>query len=218
MKRTRKFVGMKRIPRKPPAEGLVGFDLTKLALTDLDAVSVDFEEKTVEVTYTIPTGRHEDYATFTDSFDLSHDGDAPGYVIGALRGLTAALVRASGERAKYDTEVPCVTCKSSCCGIGFDEVAVTGQDYARMQEAGLSVETTVELFSQEDPTGHVGSLKLVPWFGDPERHACVFLKPDGCSIYETRPLICREFSPWTCDLYEKDEDKASGKHRLRVVR
>lgn len=219
MKRTKRFVQkgrVLRVPRTAPAEGLRGFDLTTVKATDIDGVEYDVEEKVISITYTLPTGRGEDFCEFVDTFSLGHDGDAPGYLVGAMRTLNTALLRATMERAKYDGEMPCVTCKGMCC-VAFDEIEVNEHDYERLREAGINLEDTVALYEQTSPTGHVGTLIKIPWYKDDTKTACVNLTPDGCCIYEVRPLICREYSPWTCDIHEPDEDKTSGKHKLRVV-
>lgn len=225
MKKSKRFVQKGRtlrVPRAAPSEGLRGFDLTTVRPTDIDGVEYNVEEKTLTITYTLPTGRGEDFCEFVDTFSLGHGGDAPGYVIGAMRTLNAALLRATMERAKYDGELPCATCKGMCC-VSYDEIEVNEQDYERMREAGLNLEEAVALYEQTSPTGHVGTMIKVPWYkvmgedGNATKTSCTFLKPDGCSIYEVRPLICREFSAWTCDIHEADVDKTRGKYKLRVV-
>jgi Fe-S-cluster containining protein len=61
-----------------------------------------------------------------------------------------------------------------------------------------------------DP-GHVGVLQQTA------EGACVFLGPDGCSVYERRPDVCRTFGAVTCDRYAPDARKQLGLVRLRVL-
>jgi Fe-S-cluster containining protein len=53
--------------------------------------------------------------------------------------------------------------------------------------------------------------------GKKEDGACVFLRDDGCSIYEHRPDVCREYDAFTCDTFEEDHKKVEGKVKLRVL-
>jgi Fe-S-cluster containining protein len=46
--------------------------------------------------------------------------------------------------------------------------------------------------------------------------ACIFLGPDGCSVYERRPGVCRDFIAETCGMYVQDPAKVLGLITLRV--
>jgi Fe-S-cluster containining protein len=59
--------------------------------------------------------------------------------------------------------------------------------------------------------GHVGILQQTA------DGACAFLGPDGCSVYDRRPEVCRTFGATTCDRYAPDARKQLGLVRLRVL-
>jgi len=206
--------------------GVKGFDLREAQLTDLDEITLDAESNELSVTLSVPVGNGENFASYEETFALGED-DAPDYLKGAARQFAGAIVRAVRERVLTSGEPPCVTCTSPCCARAFDHVEVTAQDVVRMEAAGIDVDDTIESYPQESWTGHVGMFKRVPWFGnvipadeddEASEMCCPHLTPQGCGIYEHRPLVCREFSAWTCELYEEDPDKVDGKTRLRVVK
>jgi Fe-S-cluster containining protein len=223
---------IKRKPMQPgydatmATNGVKGFDLRDAQLTDLDEIRLDAESNELEVTFSLPVGNGENFSTYEETFALGED-DTPDYLKGAARMFAGAIVRAVRERVLTSGEMPCVTCTAPCCARAFEHVEVTAQDVLRMETAGIDIDATIEHYAQESWTGHVGAFKRVPWFGnvippdeddEASEMCCPHLTPQGCGIYEHRPLVCREFSPWTCELYEEDPDKADGKVRLRVVK
>jgi Fe-S-cluster containining protein len=228
---------MKRKPPPRPASdlrttsGAKGFDLREAQLTDLDSIHLDAEANEIEVTLSVPVGDGEDFSTYEQTFDLEDDSTTPDTVRGAARVLAGALVRAIRERTMMQGELPCTTCSAPCCARAFDRVELTQQDVERMEAGGVDVsEDVIDHYAQESWTGHVGAFRRVDWFGDDsdededgdedgegKEQCCPHLTPEGCGIYEHRPLVCREFSAWTCELYEEDPDKVDGKVRLRVV-
>ncbi len=47
--------------------------------------------------------------------------------------------------------------------------------------------------------------------------SCVFLRDDGCAVYEVRPQACRDQSSSSCGAWSPDAEKIAGRVRLRVV-
>lgn len=95
----------------------------------------------------------------------------------------------------------CATCASTCCR-GW-VVVVSAADVARLGGDGCVVPRP------DLEPGHVGALKQTA------AGACVFLGPDGCSVYDRRPEVCRTFGAVTCDRYQPDARKQLGLVRLR---
>lgn len=225
---------MKRRPLQTAAgdalatAGSKGFDLRSAQLTDLDEITLDAEGNELSVTLSVPVDNGESFASYEETFSLGDD-DAPDYLKGAARQFAGAIVRAVRERVMLQGDVPCATCTAPCCARAFDHVEVTAQDVERMEAAGIDIDKTIEHYEQESWTGHVGTLNRVPWFGnaipaDEDDEAselcCPHLTKAGCGIYEHRPLVCREYSAWTCELYEADDEKLEAmdaKRKLTVV-
>jgi len=85
-------------------------------------------------------------------------------------------------------------------------VVVTAEDVARLGPRALVV-------SRPDlAPWHVGVLEQTP-SGD-----CAYLRPDGCSVYDRRPDVCRSFGAVECDRYAPDPEKLAGRVRLRLLR
>ena len=189
------------------------FDTTKIVVTDIDVVTLDPGENTVSIAMELPVGDRHGYASYEELIDL--DESPPGYLEDAARRLMDAVVRAVREGEARRNPLPCSKCTGACCGIALQQIRLSHEDVERMQAAGLATEATVIIYDTATFSGHVGEFKLVE---DEEGGAtrCPHLEPWGCSIYEHRPLICREYSPWDCDLLDEDPDKASGLVQLGV--
>ncbi len=196
-----------------------GFDLTKALLSDLDEITLDVTEEMVGISLNLPIGNNEAFAEYQEVLDLD---ETPDYLRSAAKAFANAAIRAVRERQMVRREVPCATCIGACCR--RSDIQVTGSDVARMEEAGIDVSAATLLFyDTESLGGHVAEFVLVPAseaFGadaPDDEMVCPHLRPDGCSIYEHRPTICREYSAWTCEVYEEDPKKREGVVSLRVV-
>ena len=92
------------------------------------------------------------------------------------------------------------------------------EDIDRIQ-AGLGTTDSVTLYAHVRWDGTVGELKKADIEFNGETHqACVHLRHNGCSIYEHRPRVCREYVAWTCEIHVEDQEKVDGKVHLRVAR
>jgi Fe-S-cluster containining protein len=179
------------------------FDPTKVLITDIESVKLSAEDNTLTVTMRVPVGHNEALGKYEEVLDF--DDDLPGYVEDAARQLFAASLRAVRERALTDRDNPCETCGGSCCGIRVPSIMLTQEDVDILTAAGHYSEETVEMFDVAAFSGHVGEFKLA--LSDLGVTSCPYLRPWGCAIYEHRPRACREFSPWTCDIMDLDEQK-----------
>jgi Fe-S-cluster containining protein len=186
-------------------------------VTDLVSLKLDSQENHLAIELNLPVQGGVGYAAYEEIIDFDEQ-DVPGYLIDACRRLYEASVRAVRERVYTDREVPCATCTGNCCGRQFSSVRLTAEDVERIRGV-VDIEAQVIMYDEVSFSGYAGEFNLVPWFGDEEQNACPNLTPEGCGIYEHRPLICREYSPWDCDIYEADPDKVEGKvkHKLKVV-
>lgn len=93
---------------------------------------------------------------------------------------------------------PCATCTGSCCRQPW-AIPVTAEEAQRLG--------AVE-YTDADGWRYVGHLQK-------RGGACVFLGPDGCSVYERRPEACRQLDAATCGMYEPDPRKQLGLVQLR---
>jgi len=187
-------------------------------MTDIESITLDAEDDIVTISLVLPVGNGENVAEYEESFEVE------GY--SQLSNAATALARVLIDmlRARPDDlasrEPPCATCTGNCCGRHFGAVRLTAHDVHRMRDAGIDVSSeTVKFYKTEIFSGHVGEFRLVEYDGPDatdDEECCPHLTRDGCSIYEHRPLVCREYSAWTCDIYAEDEEKIA-KKRLPVV-
>lgn len=192
---------------------VTGYDVTKAKATDIAGLDLSSEDNSLTIRLQLPIGNDEAHAEYEELLNMD---EAPGYLQDAARQLSQAALRAVRERAFTDRPMPCATCTGACCGRHFSAVCVTGEDIERMQAGGVDIKANVKVYETERWTGYAGEMRLVPW-GDEDEEACPFLEDTGCGIYEHRPRICREYSAWTCEIYEEDPAKVDGKVRLRVL-
>lgn len=198
--------------------------------SDIGTISLDSESNELTVTFDLMVGERGEVAEYTEVVDMD---EAPEHLRLAASAFTDALMRTLRETAESTDDVKCLTCTGSCC-FAFDEIRVTRADVERLAAAGLSVDSHVDLYPEcreggEDWSGFVGRMKEKPVSAQISKSAaelgqtgCVNLTQQGCSIYEHRPTVCREFSPYTCgETYEEDPRKVSqrknGKMTLRVM-
>ena len=93
----------------------------------------------------------------------------------------------------------CSSCWSTCCRAPF-RACLTAEDLERLGAAGaLAVPTTA--------AGYVAELPK-----DPDG-ACVFLRPDGCAVQETKPAGCAAFPAADCRYWAPNP---AGARTLRV--
>jgi len=194
------------------------YDLTQVELTDIVSVKLDSSENHVAVELNLPVMGGEGYAAYEEVLDFDEQ-DIPGYLRDAARRMYEAVMRAVRERVFTDRDVPCATCTGNCCGRAFSAVRLTHDDIKRLEAGGIDIEEQVMFYDEMQFAGYAGEFRLIEYYGDDDQLMCPNLTPEGCGIYEHRPLICREYSAWDCDIYEADPEKVDGKvkHKLKVV-
>lgn len=191
----------------------------ELTLTDIESITLENAEDSLTIKVLLPL----DDGSFSEYEEtIPFDDFAPNGLHEIAKRFSVASLAALKARASKDRPVPCTTCMGACC-YKYDEVRLSDRDIANLQEAlgeqeafkGIKLYKTGERW-----TGYVGALKKAPReiAGQRIESACYYLRSDGCSIYEHRPAVCREYSAWTCgDTYEADPKKVAGKVRLRVI-
>lgn len=182
------------------------FDLSGIELTDISNVELDTADNSIEVTVQLPVGDNEGYANFEETIDLD-DVELP-YLEDAALKFMQAVRKAVAERAIKQAPFPCASCTGACCGKQLTDLGLTRQDVERLEAAGLSEH--YEIYDREEFSGRVGIILLL----EDEKTGgtvCPFLRDWGCSIYEIRPLICREFSAWQCEIHDPDPEKIEGR-------
>jgi Fe-S-cluster containining protein len=206
-------------------EAINMIDLKKLTPQMVSSVTLDSDEDTCTVRFSIPT----DTGSLEYEEVLFWAKETPSREI---KKTAAAFVEMLVEEVQLQRaktkRVLCETCSGKCCGRHFGTVRVTADDAERFTMGGLDVKKCVvpwdgapirrPMLSIDNTIGYVA---MVPWRGyskDPDEQACMFLTNAGCSIYKYRPDACRNFSAFTCDIYEEDPDKTSGRVRLPVVK
>lgn len=193
--------------------------LKKLKVTDITSIEIDTTDDAITIHASISDGDGEEFL-FEETLTDSHDNQAamPSYLRKAARLFVEAAATAVRERAARKGPVPCSTCRGACCYV-YDAVHITPADLSVLRKHGVPSKG-YELFKEISISGHTGVLTKKPRTIGGERieTACFFLRKDGCSIYESRPTVCREYSAWTCgDTYDADPDKQKGRVRLRVI-
>jgi len=205
--------------------------LHTIRLDDIEEISITNPEMELSTTLSVSIGDHGESASYTD---VTEHKELPDYVQRAAADLASAVHRMIREKTHNPEALPCLTCTSSCC-YTEGEVRVNAFDLERLAKLGRPLEEIVN-FRREylewegtDWAGFVGSMKerVVPADVDREAHdsdetGCMMVGPKGCSIYEHRPTICRDYSPWTCgDTYNADPVKVAarlkGKFTLKVL-
>lgn len=101
--------------------------------------------------------------------------------------LTTEKVAPLPNRSYYN----CSSCPAYCCSI-YERVQVTPRDIKRLaRHFGVDYETAEKRFTTTWQGESILRRKADPIFGK----ACKFLNPETrqCTIYDARPLTCREF-------------------------
>lgn len=193
--------------------------LSALALSDIESITLENAQDSLTIKVLLPL----DDGTFSEYEEtIPFDDHAPVGLHEIAKRFATATLAAVQARVSKSRPMPCETCMGACC-YKYDEVRLSNADIDALHEA-LGAEEAFKGYTLyatgERWTGYVGALKKAPRkIGDQQiDSACYYLRSNGCSIYEHRPTVCREYSPWTCgDTYEADPKKVSGKVRLRVV-
>ena len=123
----------------------------------------------------------------------------------------------NGHKAlKYD----CDNCVAYCCSI-YDRVQVTPRDIRRLAaHFRVLPEVATERFTKLNGKERILRRKADRLFGQ----ACTFLDQDTrkCTIYNVRPLVCREFPKTTrCsyyDLLEFERDQQGDQDVIPLVK
>jgi Fe-S-cluster containining protein len=194
--------------------------LARATLSDIESIELDngCDEVTIKLMVPVADGA---YAEYEESLPLD-DELKSSKLHRMAREFSTELLLAVQQRRAQDRPVPCTTCLGACC-YKYEEVRLTEEDVSRLV-SGLGEKRAAEGYTRYQSgtrwTGYVASLtkKARSINGQQIATACHFLRGDGCSIYEHRPTVCREYSAWTCqDTYEADPAKVKGKVRLRVI-
>lgn len=203
--------------------------LGDVSLTEISKIVLDnwADELTVELQ--LHVGESGERATYEET--LTFDRKTPSYLTEAALNFAKACQRMMQERLTHQGDVPCDTCVGSCCHIETGAVRMTKVDVDRLSKAyGYPwVVDHANFYDTASFTGYVAEMKMVdldhPGADLPKgTHGCINSTRVGCSIYEFRPQVCRDYSPWdNCrgqegSLYKEDLEKVAGKVKLRVVR
>lgn len=200
------------------ARETAGDRLSALQLTDIESITLENAEDSLTIKVMLPL----DDGSFSEYEEtISFDDFAPGYLHEVAKQFATVALSALRQRASKQRPVPCTTCTGACC-YKYDEVRLSIDDLNNLHAAlGKEAADGYTLYETgERWTGYAGALKKAPRMiaGQHIEGACYYLRSDGCSIYQHRPTVCREYSAWTCgDTYEADPKKVAGKVRLRVL-
>lgn len=100
-------------------------------------------------------------------------------------------------RVRFD----CGKCPAFCCSV-YPRVAVTPRDIKRLaRHFGVTPEEAAKRYTKKSENARVLRRKGDPIFAD----VCRFLDPvtRGCTIYQARPAVCREYPGGTrCSYYD----------------
>lgn len=206
-------------------------ELKDVELSDISSITLDNWEDTLTVEIGLRVGGSQK-ATYTEK--LSFDAKSPSWLTEAALRFAEAVRRMVNERTIEQGELPCDTCLGSCCHEQTGGVRLTHDDVARLDDHyGTDwVEAHVDMYSSPSFTGIVAEMKMVELTGFEDVHkeiasplvGCINSTRAGCSIYEHRPQVCRDYSPWeNCtgdpdSLFTEDPLKVDGKVRLPIVR
>ena len=119
------------------------------------------------------------------------------------------------EKPRLPPGSPCTNCGKCCTNPSFmGTLKATGEDVKRWRREGRQdiLRFAHVLGSRNDPWADLWIDSQAPDHRDPERYRCPFVrKVRGqprylCTIYETRPQVCRDYEPWApgsiCEVVE----------------
>ena len=197
-----------------------------IMLKDVDSLTIDVSSETVSVKYTVEHG--DDFAEMEEEMESDK---LSARLNRKIHTLLVSVLDEMNQKARSEEDIPCHTCIGACCTDSFSAVHLTREDIDRLVRSPNYQDGSVATFKLQSWTGYVGKLSRVtvakavdPPTGLPAiREICVYLRSNGCAIYEDRPSICRQYSPWHCgEVYEEDPTKVAsrkkGRVTLRVVR
>lgn len=213
--------------------------LDKLELTDISSITLDSANDTLSIKFDVKFGPAGETAEYEE--EIAFNKDTPKALRDAASQLAAVALTAVRSRVSRQGEVKCTTCTGACC-YKFSAVRLTPTDITmlRTQYGTHWVYEHVNFYAevkeglgddlQTSWNGYIAEMKYVSareatevrnkafyeWSATVgvDTQVCINLRADGCSIYETRPQVCRDFSSYTCgDTYERED----GKVRLRVL-
>ncbi len=191
--------------------------LSGLKTTDIATITLDYQDDIVTTKVFVPVGVEGELAEYEESFG---EDDLPSDVRAIALQLGKSLLEHMKKRTIVSGEVRCKTCRGACC-YTYDAVHLTPEDIRELTKwSKIAVKNSISPLDKPTIAGHVAVLKKKKKLisGKMEDGACVYLESTGCSIYEHRPTVCREYSAWTCeDTYEADRTKIGGKVKLRVI-
>jgi Fe-S-cluster containining protein len=122
------------------------------------------------------------------------------------------LATATSKALKYD----CDKCVAYCCSI-YDRVQVTSRDIRRLATYfRLAPEIATQRFTKVFNKERILRRKADRLFGQ----ACMFLDQDTrkCTIYDARPLVCREFPTTSrCAYYDLIEFEREQQNDADVI-
>jgi Fe-S-cluster containining protein len=189
--------------------GGVFFDLNGLSV---DAITVN-QDGELKVLFDLPveqtTTQFQRQLQGVRTFDVYQDPELKRLCRDLFRAIRARVLEPDPQRV----QVSCERCKSSDCCRNYN-VLVTEADVRRLREALGEGERE---FHDRCLRPAVDWCEDYPWqlAVDKDAHGekCVFLKetPGGqmrCSVYESRPQICRDFDEKTCDDFVPLEEVA----------
>lgn len=105
---------------------------------------------------------------------------------------------------------PCSVCTATCCSEYANSITVTHEDFHRIVQSGLG---QFEDFKQlgRDDAGYYGKVRTKEVDGTTW---CTFydVKRGKCSIHKVKPQVCADYSPFSCNLFEKKLVKLRRKH------
>jgi Fe-S-cluster containining protein len=177
-------------------------------LLDLNGLSVDQisinQDGELKVLFDLPvsqtTARYHQQLQGVRTFDVYQDPELQRLCRDLFRAIRARVEKSDPERVR----VSCDRCRDSDCCRNYN-VLVTEADAERLRGA---LDLPAEEFRARYLRPAVDWCEDYPYqlAVDQDAHGekCVFLKPTPngqmrCSIYEHRPLICRDFDEKSCD-------------------
>jgi Fe-S-cluster containining protein len=209
----------------------------EMELRQRDIESIEYKADELTVTFSVP---HEGGTLrYTEVFHWSAEYP-PQWFKDATATWFEEVHRAVTERVYEAQEVPCGRCTGACCRNWGGGIRVTDDDVARLESGGIDPRASVDLWDgaqwfpielgsrlhgitpfKPSIDESIGMMKMVPWKGlDPKKEetACVHLRDTGCSIYEFRPQVCRDYTARGCTMVEEDPRKVKGLIQLGVKR
>ncbi len=167
----------------------------------------DGENPYLNITYNLPIPGFDSRAEIEETFYLNRSKNAS--IREAVNTLYAEIEKAirSGRNVQGN---PCSTCTSRCCSQFHDSIVVTHADFERVSryfpnESDEWVRENFITIKADDPV-LFGRTKSKRYQGE---EVCIFFDIDkrNCGIHPVKPQVCRDYSPYNCQLFESDDVK-----------